>query len=210
MFYNPNIHRCEHIKANGTQCGSPSIRNKRLCFFHGRCQEQRLTLADSVASVPAGVSIAPALNMPVLEDANSVQVAIMQVMGLLLTGQVEHKTAALLLYGLQTASCNLRHSSFEAYPCDVVINPDAVDRTLMGEEVWKNSDFNVKKEDNKEKDHNAENNSLEGNPARALQEDSAQTNPGNESDALPSNWRDQVRTQIATVVKRAALQECLK
>jgi hypothetical protein len=45
MFYNPNIHRCEHIKANGTQCGSPSIRNKRLCFFHGRWQEQRIPLA---------------------------------------------------------------------------------------------------------------------------------------------------------------------
>jgi hypothetical protein len=210
MFDNPNIHRCEHIKANGTQCGSPSIHNKRLCFFHGRWQEQRLALADSGASVPAGVSIAPALNMPVLEDANSVQVAIMQVMSLLLTGQVEHKTAALLLYGLQTASCNLRHSTFEAYPHNVVINPDTVDRTLMGGELWKNSDFNVKKEDNKEKDHKGENNSMEGNLARALQEDSAQTNSDNESESLPDVWRDELRTQIATLVKRAALQECLE
>jgi hypothetical protein len=207
MFYNPHIHRCEHIKTNGTQCGSPSIRNKRLCFFHGRWQEQRLALADSVASVPAGVSIAPALNMPVLEDANSVQIAIMQVMSLLLTGQGEHKTAALLLYGLQTASSNLRRATFEAYPHDVVINPDTVDRTLMGGELWKNSDFNIAAEDNKEKGHKDENNFLEGNAARALQEDSAQTNSDNESDSLPSNWRDQLRTQIATVVRHAALQE---
>jgi hypothetical protein len=26
LLYHPNIHRCEHIKVNGTQCGSPSIR----------------------------------------------------------------------------------------------------------------------------------------------------------------------------------------
>ena len=26
--------RCRHIKANGTQCGSPALRNKKFCFYH--------------------------------------------------------------------------------------------------------------------------------------------------------------------------------
>ena len=49
-----------------------------------------------------------ALDLPVLEDANSIQVALMQVMRLLVSAQIDHKTASLLLYALQTASSNLR------------------------------------------------------------------------------------------------------
>ena len=80
----------------------------------------------------------------------------------------------------------------------------------MGGELWKNSDFNIAAEDNKGKGHKDENNFLQGNAARALQEDSAQTNSHYESDSLSPNWKDELRTQIATLVKRAALQECLE
>ena len=27
---------CQHIKDDGRRCGSPAMRGKRLCFFHGR------------------------------------------------------------------------------------------------------------------------------------------------------------------------------
>ena len=33
--------RCQHIKVNGTQCGSPALRRNRFCFFHKRFQDQR-------------------------------------------------------------------------------------------------------------------------------------------------------------------------
>ena len=235
-FYHPNIHRCEHIKINGTQCGSPSIRNRRLCFFHGRWQKQRLAIADSVASIPAGISIAPALNMPLLEDANSIQVAIMQVLQLLLTGQLQHKTAALALYGLQTASSNLRRTEFEPYPPTVVIDPGDVGDAYMGEELWKNSDFNAadEDEDNEAETHDdeaetdddkveteeddaapddsdsqgagGENNSLEENAVPALPEHSAPRTLQTMSDTLPPNWREELRTQIAARVQHAALE----
>jgi hypothetical protein len=120
--------------------------------------------------------------MPVLEDANSIQCAIMQVMSLLLGGQIEHKTAALLLYGLQTASANLRHTMFEPYPRQVVINPATVGETHLGEDVWQNSDFNGKEKD-------------DSSPEKNLQR---------KPDPLPANWRDDVRTQIATLVKKRA------
>ena len=219
-FYPSNIPRCEHIKTNGTQCGSPALRHKKLCFFHERWQAQRLAIADSVASIPAGISIAPALNMPVLEDANSIQVAIMQVLQLLLTGQLEHKTAALALYALQTASSNLRGTRFDPYPHDVVINPATVDETLMGEDIWKNSDFNAVEEDDEEEteeddaatDDGAprgpsdDNNSLEENAVPPLPEHSAPRTLQTMSDALPPNWREELRTQIAARVQHSALE----
>jgi hypothetical protein len=106
----------------------------------------------------------------------------MQVMSLLLSGQIEHKTAALLLYGLQTASSNLRHTQFEAYPRQVVINPATVGETHLGEDVWQNSDFNGKEKD----------------------ESSPEKNLPRKPDPLPANWRDDVRAQIATLVKNRA------
>jgi hypothetical protein len=51
--------------------------------------------------------------LPILEDANSIQVALMQGLRLLLTNQVDHRTAALLFYALQTASSNLSRTTFE-------------------------------------------------------------------------------------------------
>ena len=58
--------------------------------------------------------------MPILEDANSVQVALMKIMRLLLAQAIPYKTASLLLYALQTASGNLRHTNF-APPSDQVM-----------------------------------------------------------------------------------------
>jgi len=48
-----------------------------------------------------------------LEDANSIQVTVMQIMQLLLSGQIPQKTAGLQFYGLQIASSNLKHTNFE-------------------------------------------------------------------------------------------------
>jgi len=123
------------VKVNGTQCGSPALRRRRLCFFHVRCQEQRTRIVESQFGQARFV-------VPLLEDANSVQMALMQVMQLLGTGQMEHKTAALMLYALQTASCNLRNTEFEAKDAmDVVIDRDTVNRTRMGGPQWLEEDF---------------------------------------------------------------------
>jgi hypothetical protein len=47
-----------------------------------------------------------------LEDAHSIQLAIGDVLNALLAGQIDHKTAGLLLYGLQTAASNARNTKF--------------------------------------------------------------------------------------------------
>jgi hypothetical protein len=130
-----NVNRCQHVKVNGTQCGSPALRRRRLCFFHVRCQEQRARIAESQFKQARFV-------VPILEDANAVQMALMQVMELLGSGQMEHKTAGLMLYALQTASCNLRNTEFEAEDVeDVVIDRSTVDRTCIGGPQWVEEDF---------------------------------------------------------------------
>ena len=91
--------RCQHIKVNGVQCGSPALRRNRFCFFHKQYQNERIRLTADRRRRGTATFI-----LPVLEDANSIQMAIMQIMRLILTGEIEHKTASLLLYALQTAS----------------------------------------------------------------------------------------------------------
>jgi hypothetical protein len=130
-LYPESIARCQHLKVNGTQCGSPALRNKRYCFFHKEWREKRLQINANIRRERAGVTL------PVLEDANSIQVALMQVMRLLITQQIEHKTAGLLLYALQTASSNLARISFEpAQPTRVVIDRKNVAHRPIGATAW--------------------------------------------------------------------------
>lgn len=89
--------RCVHIKQDGVQCGSPALKHDGMCFAHARLAMRHPKL----------------LAMPLLEDANSVQAAIMEVMRGLLDGDIDRKTAGLLLYGLQMAVCNLKNVCFE-------------------------------------------------------------------------------------------------
>jgi hypothetical protein len=136
-LYPASIPRCEHLKINGTQCGSPALKRNHFCYFHKRWRETRIVLNANRARRARA-----ALDLPVLEDANSVQVSLMQVMRLILSGQVDPKTAGLLLYALQTASSNLSRINFEpAVKTRVVIDPRTVDQTPLGEDPWRREDF---------------------------------------------------------------------
>lgn len=122
-LYPDTIARCQHLKVNGTQCGSPALRNHRFCYFHKEWRQKRLQINTNIRRERAAVTL------PVLEDANSIQVALMQVMRLLITQQIERQTAGLLLYALQTASANLARTSFEPeLPTRVVIDRASVAR----------------------------------------------------------------------------------
>ena len=35
-LYPSHILRCQHIKVNGTQCGSPALRQCKFCYYHIR------------------------------------------------------------------------------------------------------------------------------------------------------------------------------
>jgi|GEM_PF-1934018 len=130
MSFYPNIRRCQHIKVNGTQCGSPALTRHKFCFFHQRWRESSIKLS---AGRPRST---PNFQLPVLDDANSVQVALMQVVGMILSGELEAKRAGLLLYALQTASANLRAANFEPEVHAVVVHPEWVKDTPLGEDQF--------------------------------------------------------------------------
>jgi hypothetical protein len=139
--YGNHVPRCQHIKTNGTQCGCPALRRKRFCYFHSRWRTTRLDLNQALPA-PA------AIELPVLEDANSIQVALMQVMRLILCRQLDHKTGGLLLYGLQTASSNLRHVDFEPHrKTNIVIDPRSVSENSLDDEAWSPEDFEEEEEE---------------------------------------------------------------
>ena len=135
--YPHSIPRCQHIKVNGTQCGSPALRRNRLCYFHKSWQQSRIVLNADRARRARTV-----FDLPLLEDANSIQIALMQVMRLILSGQIDAKTAGLLLYALQTASSNLARTNFEpTIKTRVVVDPRTVDQTPLGEDPWCRQDY---------------------------------------------------------------------
>ncbi|HWW13813.1 MAG TPA: hypothetical protein VN310_04055 [Candidatus Dormibacteraeota bacterium] len=126
---------------NGTQCGSPALRWRRLCFFHDRIKRER-------AKIAADMTAQRRFDLPLLEDANSVQVSLMKVIQMLGSGRLDHRTAGLMLYALQTASINLRHANFEArFATDVVIDRDDINRTSLGGPQWFEEDFEDESEE---------------------------------------------------------------
>ena len=49
--------RCQHLKINGTQCGSPALRRNRFCFFHKRHHQERIQLHTDRARRRLGESL---------------------------------------------------------------------------------------------------------------------------------------------------------
>jgi hypothetical protein len=135
MFTYPNVPRCHYIKVNGTRCGSPALRNQKLCYFHQRWHEQRIRLRGYPNEENC-------VEIPVLEDANSIQMALTQVMRLVLNDKISNKQAGLLLYALQIASANLRRTKFDiADEQTVVIDPAMLAKAGVGVDSWKPADF---------------------------------------------------------------------
>ncbi len=88
--------RCERVREDGTVCGSPQMRGYRYCYAHERMLQTR----------------SQKLELPAPEDANGIQMAIMRVQKALIDDEISEKKAGLLLYSLQMASSNLKHTTF--------------------------------------------------------------------------------------------------
>ena len=128
--YPVTIRRCQHIKVNGTQCGSPAVREHNYCYFHVRWHRKG-------REVNAYFEEHKILAMPSLEDANSIQVGLAEVMRQLGAKMIDHKTAALFLYALQIASANVKFTNFEPeQKTQVVIDNQCVSKRPLGASAW--------------------------------------------------------------------------
>ncbi len=198
-LYPNSIPRCEHVKINGTQCGSPALKRNHFCYFHKRWQETRIVLNANRARRGRA-----ALDLPVLEDANSIQVSLMQIMRLILSGQMDTKTAGLLLYALQTASSNLSRINFEpTVKTRVVIDPKTVDQTPLGEDPWRREDF---EEEYEEDDQEEAAEPIEAKPQDfgVDTEWTAEVIPDLEGRAEAGGESEQIIPQIQTVATAAS------
>jgi hypothetical protein len=89
-----------------------------------------------------------------------------------------------MLYGLQTASINLRNTDFEAEEVtDVVIDTDDVDRTSINGPQWFEEDFEDEPEDEREVDEDEVDDEADGDAAIAA----APENEGNADAHSESN-----------------------
>jgi hypothetical protein len=165
----PNFpNRCQHLKVNGTQCGSPALRRNRFCYFHKLHHEEIVELTLDRAKDSRARRRKIAVTLPVLEDANSIQVSLMQIMRLIITGQIDGKTAGLLLYALQTASSNLPRTRFEPYRHEVILDVKAVGQTPLDSNIWEDEDFeDGEDEEAQEEDESAREGFIPRTPAEA-------------------------------------------
>src|ERR1035438_7535916 len=123
------ILRCQHIKVDGVQCGSPALRDHRRCYFHDRWERIDPMHRRPHSALGDGV-------LPALEDANSIQLALAEVMRLSIMGHIEYRVFALLLRALRIASANLKHLSPTPQPTHIVIDPESVENRPLGATAW--------------------------------------------------------------------------
>jgi hypothetical protein len=95
------VPQCQHIKTNGSQCGSPALRHQLLCYYHDR---QR----SIVKTFPGTTQFPPApFFLPLLEDFNSIQRGLSRVCEHLLQRRLDPEKAGVLIHAMQLASTNL-------------------------------------------------------------------------------------------------------
>jgi hypothetical protein len=121
---------CRHIKTNGRRCASPRLTGRDLCYFHAHIhQRQDLMIQTHSPIIPTNqsTSYTPAahpieIDLPVLEDAESIQVSISLLVAALARNRIDSKRAAVLLYGLQLASANAKSITTEPFAGAVIRN----------------------------------------------------------------------------------------
>src|ERR1700730_9184982 len=91
-----NPKSCTHIKVTGVRCGSPALRGEQFCYFHQR-------MLRTIKGPPATRVHHAAL----LEDEESIQASLIEVVNALLRGTIELKRAELILRALNTAVRNI-------------------------------------------------------------------------------------------------------
>jgi hypothetical protein len=127
---------CRHIKTNGRRCKSPSLGLSAFCYFHSRLHRRHKNLLENAPALLENYSNPTSsatgqpqylpdpleLELPPLEDAESIQVSISLLVAALARNRIDSKRAAVLLYGLQLASSNARSIIIEPATTSIIRN----------------------------------------------------------------------------------------
>lgn len=134
--------RCQHIKTNGTQCGSPALKDNQFCYYHQHCRTITLDYRGGYRDFSVSE-----IHLPAFEDAQSILFTLRQVTELILRHKLDFKEAGLLLYALQIASSNLKRLELEAPKAEEVVTDTQGDLVETPEEAAPLEEFQVDKID---------------------------------------------------------------
>ena len=137
---------CNHVRTNGTVCQSPALKGAHYCYFHKRDRERldnlrqarTVKLSTKVAARDdMDAEILESLSLPVLEDANAVQVAMTTVLRAFAANHIRPRRAGILVYGLAVAASNLPRLRLNLYESDPVAatDPEPIDPLVRFEPV---------------------------------------------------------------------------
>ncbi len=104
-----NRKTCTHIKISGIRCGSPSLRGEQFCYYHQRMHRGVRT--------PRQSRLHP---LACIEDKESIQSALAEVINALLRNTIDMKRATLILRALHIAVKNDARASIHAHASDMV------------------------------------------------------------------------------------------
>jgi len=128
------VNLCAHARTNGKLCESPALKERRFCYYHQRDLDRRDALEQNLDHrrgliakgqtyelhqlLPDGktifddnsVELFQEMKPPLLEDGDAIQAELSTLYRIIATRQVDHRTAALLLYNLKIATMNVRNT----------------------------------------------------------------------------------------------------
>ncbi|HKT24543.1 MAG TPA: hypothetical protein VJR04_08060 [Terriglobales bacterium] len=85
--------RCSRLKKGGEPCRAPAVKGQSLCYFH---------------NVAADTTRHPEVQIDVLEDRESMQVTLKQIMEHVVSKRMKPSDAGVLLRAIQIANCVLK------------------------------------------------------------------------------------------------------
>lgn len=102
---------CEHIRPGGARCGSPALRDQKLCFYHSKVRKTvpKNNLFLFLAN-PGRKENDPhyAFEFPDLDDVAGLQIAFMQFIYGVAQHRIEEWRARMILSALHGAAANVR------------------------------------------------------------------------------------------------------
>jgi hypothetical protein len=113
-----NSKTCTHIKISGVRCGSPSLRGEQFCYYHQRMHRGVRT--------PSQSRLHP---LACIEDKESIQAALAEVINALLRNTIDMKRATLIIRALHIAVKNDARASARASAREMVKEVPEYDET---------------------------------------------------------------------------------
>jgi hypothetical protein len=94
---------CNHVKEDGTFCGSPALDGRDYCYYHLTQRGRRMHRAQARRRGQPW-----RLQLPLLDNLRAVQIAIGEVLEAMAGGQLDTRAAGVMLYGIQQATVVLK------------------------------------------------------------------------------------------------------